>query len=545
MIDVEAPDELLGQVLAGKYRLVRRLGEGGMGAVYLARQQPLDREVVVKVMRDELARDPAYRDRFVKEAKAISALSHPNIVSLFDFGITEQGVLFLAMEALKGRTLHELIQTDGPLEEERCLVIITGILRALAEVHAIGIVHRDLKPENVFITTSSTGEEIVKVLDFGLAKVMQTKDTKRAQQSAIVGTPGYMAPEQMKGDEIGPATDIYALGIIWWEMLIGNRVYAEVLDHHTRMLKMVVEGVPPPSSVRPLSLVEGHEALVMRMLSKNPAARPQDAAACLPLLRAIAGNAWLDISGEIQSATASERRDAMDAVRGVPTETARSPARRTPARSVPGSTAAMRVPPPQSASLAGPRLHLRNPRVLAAAAGGVLVMILVVAAVAGGRGPAADVVAPPAAPPAASPAPVAVAPPQPSPLPPAAMAVAPRRVRFSSTPPGAMVHRADDGAPVGGPTPFTAEVTTTAGASFVFSKEGYEEVRASLGAFDDVVVDLRPQAPVVATSAAAKAAAEKRAKEKRLLAAPPPVPPAPPPDVKEIPRMGVLNPYQN
>jgi serine/threonine protein kinase len=269
-------------MVGGRFRLIETIGEGGMGQVWRAVQEPLNRDAVIKVIKKEYAHDPDYRDRFVREARAIAALSHPNIVHVYDFGVVENGQPYLAMEALKGRTLFDVLAQEGPLEEKRALYIVASIARALAVVHNLKIIHRDLKPDNVFVV-ATPHEEIVKVLDFGLAKEVKNAEGK-AQQSVIVGTPGYMAPEHVQGKEISPAADIYALGLIWWEMLVGHQPYADKSPQE-RTLQQVVNGVPPPTTVKQRPLAPGHEATLMRFLQKNPADRPADGAAALQLIR--------------------------------------------------------------------------------------------------------------------------------------------------------------------------------------------------------------------------------------------------------------------
>ncbi|MCA9556679.1 MAG: serine/threonine protein kinase, partial [Myxococcales bacterium] len=195
-----APNRLIGTYLAGKYRILQKIGEGGMGAVYTANQEPIDRKVAVKVLLSSLAHDEVAVRRFEQEAKAISRMRHPNTVTIYDFGKTAAGELYIVMEYLEGETLAELIRRERQVAPDRAARIIRQACASLSEAHAAGIVHRDLKPDNIFLTALGGEPDWVKVLDFGLAKLADNETTAQlTQRGKVFGTPRYMSPEQAQG----------------------------------------------------------------------------------------------------------------------------------------------------------------------------------------------------------------------------------------------------------------------------------------------------------------------------------------------------------
>jgi tRNA A-37 threonylcarbamoyl transferase component Bud32/tetratricopeptide (TPR) repeat protein len=267
-------DPLIGTAIAGRYVVREKLGAGGMGSVYLATQEPLGREVAVKVMLKELIADEVAVQRFHAEAQAVSRLNHPNIVTVFDFGATDDGTLFLVMEKLEGETLVSRLRR-GPLPFTEAAPVIAQVARALHAAHAKGIVHRDLKPENVMITRTDGNEVVIKVLDFGLAKMVGgERRTGLTASDVIMGTPGYMSPEQIHGFPIDARSDIYALGVISWEMLTGRQLFSATSP--VKILMRHLEEIPPsPSSVMPnAGIPPAAEALIARMLEKAPESRP-------------------------------------------------------------------------------------------------------------------------------------------------------------------------------------------------------------------------------------------------------------------------------
>jgi serine/threonine protein kinase len=285
--DEEPPyDE--GTMLAGRYRVHRRLGEGGMGRVYEAEHLELGRLVAVKVMRRKYADQKAMVERFRVEARSASKIGHPNVVQVFDYGTTDAGEGFIVMELLKGAPLSEVIKQQGPMELGRTLSILSEVATALRAAHQSGVIHRDLKPANVFLLQMNADErERVRVLDFGMAKLIDISDERGGltQAGEILGTPEYMAPEQAVGGEIDRRIDIYALGCVAYEMWTGTPPFSGP-NYVTVLAKHMDEKAPRITDVRdaPPAL----EQLVARALSKNPEDRPADMGAVIAALQRIA-----------------------------------------------------------------------------------------------------------------------------------------------------------------------------------------------------------------------------------------------------------------
>ncbi len=272
-------DPLLGQVLDGRFHVVEPIGTGGMGRVYRAVQQPLNRAVALKVLDYNYGagRDEAFRQRFLVEAALTAKLSHPNTITVIDYGCTPNGIFYIAMEYLDGRTLDQVITDEGPIEWRRVLNIGQQICRSLREAHNLGVVHRDLKPGNVMLLHADDDTDQVKVLDFGLVKsfVVGQELEGRAitQQGMLMGSPPYMAPEQGEKNHADPRSDIYSLGIVLYEALTGAPPFTGktamevILKHvHQPVPPMRVSGLPVPPEM---------EALVARCLAKSPMDRFQ------------------------------------------------------------------------------------------------------------------------------------------------------------------------------------------------------------------------------------------------------------------------------
>ncbi len=269
----------IGEAVAGRFVVREGLGMGGMGAVYRATQTPLGREVALKVMLPHGARQKLARDRFLREARVGATLRHPNVVEIFDYG-EEDGRLWLAMELLDGPTLRSLVDEDlPPLPVERALCIAERIADVLSVAARLPAVHRDLKPENVVLDRGLDGKERVVVVDFGLAFVGAPEDPKTGRltrEGVMSGTPDYMSPEQARGLAIGPPADVYALGVMLYEMLTARVPFegdpAVVLSRHLFVRpKSIREAYPE------LAIPGAIDELVMRMLEKKPEDRPSAA----------------------------------------------------------------------------------------------------------------------------------------------------------------------------------------------------------------------------------------------------------------------------
>src|SRR5215831_1267248 len=215
---------LIGQVIGGRWRVDSQIGEGGVGAVYKGAHVGIGRPVAIKALHGLFASQPEFRKRFEREARAASRLSHPACVSVLDFGEFE-GQLFLVMEFAQGRLLAERLD-EGPLRPTEAVVVTRGIVTALRHAHSLGIVHRDLKPANVMLLDDAATGVPCKLLDFGLAKAMGPEPSEQlTQMGTVFGTPGYISPEQAQGLAADARSDLYSLGIVLWEMLIGRKPF--------------------------------------------------------------------------------------------------------------------------------------------------------------------------------------------------------------------------------------------------------------------------------------------------------------------------------
>ena len=271
------PPVAIGREIAGRYRILAKLGEGGMGAVYKAEQISLKRTVAVKLLRPEMAASALLLRRFNAEAEAVAKLSHPNTVNIYDFGVDADGALFIAMEYIEGRSLRAVVHHEAPLSPRRALAIAAQIADSLADAHARAIVHRDLKPDNVMLQERGRERDVVRVLDFGIAKLRdegRQSHLAMTQAGDMLGTPQYMAPEQIRGERIDGRTDIYALGCMIYEMVTGRMPY-EAQTVMALLSKHLTEPVVPPSQRRPdLALPPFLDELVLAAMQKDPARRP-------------------------------------------------------------------------------------------------------------------------------------------------------------------------------------------------------------------------------------------------------------------------------
>ncbi len=244
-------DPLIGALLGDRYRVIERIGAGGMGAVYRGVHTALKRDVAIKVLLPELGDKDEFIRRFEREAESVSRLAHPNIIAVTDFGRTPEGLLFLVMEFLDGQSLTAIIR-KGAMEIPRALFIVRQVLNALGHAHAAGVVHRDLKPDNIMLVTRDGRPDVVKILDFGIAKVTDSGSGTGAGREAltqagmIFGTPEYLSPEQALGDTVDARADLYAAGVILFEMLTARRPFES--DDKVRIISMHLSHPPPRMS---------------------------------------------------------------------------------------------------------------------------------------------------------------------------------------------------------------------------------------------------------------------------------------------------------
>ncbi len=293
---------LVGEVL-GNYRLVSELSSGGMGTVYRARHELLGREAAIKLLRPELSSNDVLVQRFFNEAKAATAIRHPGIIEVYDFGYTDDGRAYLVMEFLDGESLGTRIAHRGRLTELEAASIARGVASALKAAHAKGIIHRDLKPDNVFLVPDPDGtEDRVKVLDFGVAKLADAAPTnvRHTQTGALMGTPLYMAPEQARAaGTIDGRADLYSLGCMLYEMLVGAPPF--VADGAGEIIAMQLFGQVQPPSERLASLTPEMNAIVMQLVEKEPHARFQNAAAVQQALASVTAKLSSRLSAELGS----------------------------------------------------------------------------------------------------------------------------------------------------------------------------------------------------------------------------------------------------
>jgi len=260
----------------GRYQLRRRLGEGGMGEVWAAWHKGLQREVAVKILR--APGDPTQAAaRFQREVRAMTELSHPNTVRVFDYGVTDDGIHYYAMELLFGENFVELVAREGPLPPERVVYLVAQAARALAEAHGRGLVHRDVKPENLFVTNAGGERDFVKVLDFGIVRrEAETEGSHLTKTGTIAGTPAYLAPEVVRGESATACADVYALGGVLYFLLTGRHVF-EGANAVALLLAQLNDPVTRPSLARGEPIPGDLEAIVLRCLDKDPAKRFVDA----------------------------------------------------------------------------------------------------------------------------------------------------------------------------------------------------------------------------------------------------------------------------
>jgi eukaryotic-like serine/threonine-protein kinase len=267
----EPADPFIGRTVAGRYLIEEELGSGGMGTVYRARHQIIGRNVAMKFLDPALLRNERQRKRFLGEARAANQINHEHIIDITDFGETEDGLVYMVMEYLEGRALSEEIH-KGPLPTRRALRIALQVALGLGRAHELGVVHRDIKPANIYLVRRKLDNDYVKVLDFGVARIEQ--DARVTGQGTIVGTPEYIAPEQVRTPTASPSADLYSLGCVLFEMLTGQLPF----QGKTTMLlvKHLNDPPPVPSSFLP-SIPKAVDELVLRLLQKNPADRYRDA----------------------------------------------------------------------------------------------------------------------------------------------------------------------------------------------------------------------------------------------------------------------------
>lgn len=484
----KGPDPLVGRTVNDRFKITAVIARGGMGKVYRAEQAPLGREVALKVLNPNYSgdHDPEFHKRFFLEASISSKLNHPNTVTIFDYGRTDDDVYYIAMELLEGRTLHRALRDEGPFDSPRTMHIARQICRSLREAHQMGVIHRDLKPANVFLVAHGDEQDFAKVLDFGLVKNLSEKGEDLTQTGLFMGSPKYMSPEQIRGEGVDGRCDIYALGVMMYEMLTG-KVPFDRPNSVNILMAHVHEAVPAMSETNPECTVTPIlEHIVMKCMAKRAEDRFATMDELLAALKQAAGDAGLSVSMSGDFNLTGEHQMGAGGVTGS-----------YPAIGVDGST----PPPPMGSNSAGLPLSYAPDAPQSNNKSMIIGGLLVLAGIAGGAAAlmSGDAPEPPAEQTAVASQPV----PQPTePLEPATpdeegpAAVA---VTLRSTPAGAMV--VVNGQKYG-PTPTTVEWTGDFAqqgrdVTLRFEKEGFRDftvTRRVMGKDLDVMATLDKEA---------------------------------------------------
>ncbi len=269
--------DLVGQVVADRYHVVKKLGEGGMGQVYLAEHVKMGRRSAIKVMNPAMVHDPDAVARFNREASNASRITHPNVCAIYDFGETPDGLIYLAMEFIEGEPLTDLLEREGALPVARATAIFLQTADALQAAHDLGIVHRDLKPDNIMLTRRKSGGDIVKVVDFGIAKAVggDQAGQKVTKTGLVVGTPEFMSPEQLSGDALDGRSDLYSLALVFYRMLIGKLPFEATSVQETMIKRLTDEPIKLAEARPDLSFPAGLQPVLDTALARTPMERYQ------------------------------------------------------------------------------------------------------------------------------------------------------------------------------------------------------------------------------------------------------------------------------
>jgi eukaryotic-like serine/threonine-protein kinase len=268
--------DLVGQVIADRYHVTKKLGEGGMGQVYLAEHVKMGRRSAIKVMNPAMVHDPDAVARFNREAANASRITHPNVCAIYDFGETGDGLIYLAMEFIEGEPLTDLLKREGSLPTVRAVQIFTQVADALQAAHDLGIVHRDLKPDNIMLTRGRTGGDVVKVVDFGIAKAIGGDDSQKVTRTGlVVGTPEFMSPEQLAGDKVDGRTDVYALALVLYKMLTGKLPFEASTVQETMIKRLTDEPLTLLAARADLTFPTGLQETIDTALARDPTDRYQ------------------------------------------------------------------------------------------------------------------------------------------------------------------------------------------------------------------------------------------------------------------------------
>jgi serine/threonine protein kinase len=336
--------DLVGQVIADRYHIIKKLGEGGMGAVYLGEHVKMGRKSAIKVMNPGMAADPDAISRFNREASNASRISHPNVCQIYDFGETPDGVIYLAMEFIEGSALTDIIEREGALPPVRAARMLKQAADALASAHDLGIVHRDLKPDNIMVVQGRDGADIVKVVDFGIAKAVAGDEAgqKVTKTGLVVGTPEYMSPEQLSGDKLDGRSDIYSLGLVFYRMLTGVLPFQADSAQETMIKRLTDEPMRLETARPDIVFPPAMQAVLDLALARLPSERyPSAAQFGRDAEAAVEG---MEVPGtrvaEPVASAATQLMDSEAALKAIPTKkktppTAAAPAAAPPAKKFP------------------------------------------------------------------------------------------------------------------------------------------------------------------------------------------------------------------
>jgi len=287
----EAPESLpVGSILAGRYRILSLLGKGAMGAVYLGEHLKIGRKDAIKVLRPSMARDREAIARFTRGARNASAIRHPNVCSIYDFGTTEEGLHFLAMEFVEGASLTDVLRNEGPLPPDRAADLLGQAAGALQVAHDRGIIHRDLKPDNMMLAREPDGTEVLKVVDFDIALGPPEGEGARVTRHGyVVGTPEYMSPEQLTGDPLDGRSDIYSLALVFFRMLTGHLPFEDGTAQEVMVRRLTEEPMSLSEAAPDLPGADGLDPLMRRALARRREDRPSSAAEFARQVREVVG----------------------------------------------------------------------------------------------------------------------------------------------------------------------------------------------------------------------------------------------------------------
>ncbi len=339
-------EELVGRILAGRYRILEMLGEGAMGAVYLAEHLHIGRRDAIKVLRPSLSKDPEAIARFTRGARNASRVRHPNVCSIYDFGETEDGMAFLAMEYIDGESLQDLLRREGHLPVEECVYLMHQTADALHAAHEAGIVHRDLKPGNIMLTRGRGGRRVVKVVDFDIAKgSSEGQSSDLTQMGFVIGTPEYMSPEQLTADALDGRSDVYSLGMVLFRMLTGVLPFAARTTREIMLQRLTANPGTLAGAVPDREFPEGMQAVLDRALARSPEERFPDAEAFAEALEAAA-------KGQSVAGSTPPVPPAPPSAAQPPSRSPEGPDAPPSSPSFPGAPAGQGAPP------SGPPLHI-------------------------------------------------------------------------------------------------------------------------------------------------------------------------------------------